>query len=87
MYYSVTIAVPYSLREIFDANARRRLNELRDAALDACERNSKSAWLYICSPRRGWGDERSLFEQSLSSEEGHKNAMSAIGQMKHSLCA
>lgn len=82
MYARVTIAMPYSIKETFNAGVRERLSELRSVALTAFDGDKDSAWKYLCRPRIGWGDERSLFEQSLSSVDGHQAAMTAIRQME-----
>ncbi len=81
MYVNIEIAVPYSLKEVFSSEVHNRLSELRQSALE-CISDRKAAWNYLSSPRYGWG-ERSLFEQSLSSPEGHDKAMTAIAQMKY----
>ena len=83
MYVKIEIAFPYSVREVFDTAAHARLSSLRSEALSAFEGNKKQAWHYLSAPRNGWGNENSLFRQSLSSAEGHENAMNAIGQMVH----
>lgn len=83
MLIKVTVAFPYSLKETFDSAVRGRLSELRSVALEAFGGDKDNAWKYLCSPRKGWGDERSLFEQSLSSDEGHQAAITAIRQMEY----
>lgn len=83
MYLHIEIAKPYSIREIFDGAVHQRVKTLRKEALEAFDGHKPTAWRYLCRPRHGWADTRSLFQQSLQSSESHQLAMDAIMQMVH----
>jgi uncharacterized protein (DUF2384 family) len=82
MRVHLEINVPYSLREIFDCAVCRRARELRAAALDLYDGDSKKAAVYLCAPKKSLGG-KSPLELSVESPKGHATAMAAIGQAMH----
>lgn len=81
MRIHIDIAVPYSLREIFDKQVRLRANALRAEAMEIYQ-DRKSAGQFICSPQRHLGGKIPL-DLSVQSAESHQQVMNYLGQIKY----
>lgn len=80
----IEICLPYSLKEVFNAEVRDRLNDLRAKAVDLYQGDRKSAWKFICTPH-ALHNGKSLLELSEASQEGHEQALYRINCITHGL--